>query len=155
MAASLLLFSPDPSPLLPSPPQPRVDELDERWQNLQAEAEQRNRQMTLLQAEAEQKDGLLALLQAEANQREGAFSKLQEEVASLRVAASSSAAVAREANHGSLLCKICFENEVGCALYPCRHHAFCLPCASQLLQRGQACPLCRRQVENLFETYPG
>eukprot|EP00931_Biecheleriopsis_adriatica_P086988 TRINITY_DN61516_c0_g1_i1.p1 TRINITY_DN61516_c0_g1~~TRINITY_DN61516_c0_g1_i1.p1 ORF type:complete len:464 (-),score=94.41 TRINITY_DN61516_c0_g1_i1:174-1544(-) len=54
------------------------------------------------------------------------------------------------------LCKICYDRPVSCALLPCRHHAFCTPCASRVeSSREPACPLCRTTVTGLFETFSG
>lgn len=54
------------------------------------------------------------------------------------------------------VCKICFDREPSCTLLPCRHHAFCAPCAYQVMHSapGRAhCPLCRTLVTNVLETY--
>lgn len=52
------------------------------------------------------------------------------------------------------ICKICFDQPSSCALLPCRHHAFCIPCA-QRVRRGRepACPICRSTVTGLLETF--
>lgn len=59
----------------------------------------------------------------------------------------------REAN--TSVCKICFDRVSGCALLPCKHHAFCTPCAYQLMegQRDARCPLCRTPIAGIFETF--
>merc|ERR1719343_1186148 len=44
------------------------------------------------------------------------------------------------------LCKICFARSASCALMPCRHHAFCAPCAGRVRSSNDpVCPLCRTQ----------
>eukprot|EP00435_Cladocopium_sp_Y103_P062236 s1365_g23.t2 len=43
--------------------------------------------------------------------------------------------------------------EVGCALEPCRHHAFCLRCSQRLVDLKEKCPLCREEVTGLTQTY--
>ncbi|CAK8985505.1 unnamed protein product [Durusdinium trenchii] len=54
------------------------------------------------------------------------------------------------------VCKICYDWTASCALLPCRHHAFCSPCAERVEQsREQACPICRTVVTGRFETYSG
>lgn len=54
------------------------------------------------------------------------------------------------------LCKICYDRPAACALLPCRHHAFCAPCAKRVEQsRDPACPLCRTPVTGIFETFVG
>ncbi|CAJ1348991.1 unnamed protein product, partial [Effrenium voratum] len=60
---------------------------------------------------------------------------------------------ASRAEQGLLLCKICYERDVGCVLEPCRHHAFCSHCALQLFETDGLCPLCRSPVNSFFETY--
>lgn len=53
------------------------------------------------------------------------------------------------------LCKICFDQQSSCALMPCRHHAFCTECATNIFRAQKPCPLCRREVTGIFETYAG
>merc|ERR1712007_37522 len=53
------------------------------------------------------------------------------------------------------LCKICFDRHCSCALLPCRHHAFCAVCATRIIRTQKVCPLCRREVTGIFETYAG
>mmetsp|Transcript_43632 Transcript_43632/g.98510 ORF Transcript_43632/g.98510 Transcript_43632/m.98510 type:complete len:517 (-) Transcript_43632:21-1571(-) len=54
------------------------------------------------------------------------------------------------------LCKICYDRPASCALLPCRHHAFCSPCAARVeTSREPACPLCRSHVTGIFETFAG
>lgn len=65
----------------------------------------------------------------------------------LRVAASMD-------GHDTALCKICYDQPASCALLPCRHHAFCKPCARRIESGSdRTCPLCRTVVNGLFETY--
>lgn len=65
------------------------------------------------------------------------------------------------------LCKICYDQPATCALMPCRHHAFCEPCADKATRpaplpdgaapelRRRLCPLCRTPVRSYFRTHPG
>mmetsp|Transcript_47364 Transcript_47364/g.144073 ORF Transcript_47364/g.144073 Transcript_47364/m.144073 type:complete len:545 (-) Transcript_47364:88-1722(-) len=50
-------------------------------------------------------------------------------------------------------CKICYDRPSSCALLPCRHHAFCSPCAARVEgTAGAVCPICRTSVTGVFET---
>jgi len=81
---------------------------------------------------------------------QAALSKLMEKRVELRVAAAASAA------QDSVLCKICYDRPSACALMPCRHHAFCKPCAVRLTHDADPmCPLCRTAVTGVFETFSG
>lgn len=55
----------------------------------------------------------------------------------------------------SNVCKICFDRTCSCVLLPCKHHAFCTPCAYQLKEgtRNACCPLCRTAITGIFETF--
>lgn len=78
----------------------------------------------------------------------GAMSHVQERRVELRLAAAAAKDIA--------LCKICFDQPTTCALLPCKHHAFCMQCAVQVLHGVKpSCPLCRSPVDNIFETYSG
>jgi len=56
----------------------------------------------------------------------------------------------------SALCKICYDRPISCALLPCKHHAFCLPCGWRIYNCPEPqCPLCRKAVQDLFETFAG
>jgi len=78
------------------------------------------------------------------------LSKLMDRRVELRVAAVASAA------QDSVLCKICYDRPSACALMPCRHHAFCKPCAVRLTHDADPmCPLCRTAVTGVFETFSG
>lgn len=53
-------------------------------------------------------------------------------------------------------CKVCLAAEIGCALIPCGHHAFCIGCAELVLQEcPPLCPLCRGPVQRYLQTFPG
>lgn len=81
-------------------------------------------------------------------QTQAALSRLAERRIELRVAAIATQDVA--------LCKICFDRPISCALLPCKHHAFCVPCGERIYTaREPLCPLCRKPVEDLFETFAG
>lgn len=55
-----------------------------------------------------------------------------------------------------LLCKICMTSELTCALLPCKHHALCRDCATQVLYNDRPqCPICRAVVRDFIETYIG
>jgi len=78
----------------------------------------------------------------------GAMSHVAERRVELRLAAAAAKDIA--------LCKICFDQPTTCALLPCKHHAFCMQCAVQVLHGVKpSCPLCRSPVDNIFETYSG
>lgn len=49
----------------------------------------------------------------------------------------------------TLTCKVCLENEIGCAFLPCGHTSTCIICASSL---GN-CPICRRQINAMLRIY--
>lgn len=64
--------------------------------------------------------------------------------------------VAAIAQRDVALCKICFDRPAACALLPCRHHAFCMPCGDRVQQSQKPmCPLCRSSVTGLLETFAG
>jgi len=64
--------------------------------------------------------------------------------------------VAKFTAEDASLCKICFERPISCALLPCKHHAFCMPCAAKIkCSQDPACPCCRTKVSGLFETFAG
>lgn len=76
-----------------------------------------------------------------------AVGRLSERHVALRVAAFALQDVA--------LCKICFDRPVSCVLLPCKHHAFCMPCAQRIKCRSDGCPLCRALVTGVMETFAG
>lgn len=43
-----------------------------------------------------------------------------------------------------ILCRICFERDIGIVLLPCRHHVLCEPCSDKC----QSCPICRVPIES-------
>jgi len=88
-----------------------------------------------------------------ADQREAISHELEDEIQKLQVEVQHLKAVADRARQGSILCKICYEQDVSCALEPCRHHAFCLSCSERLISLKQICPLCRQPVTGLIQTF--
>ncbi|CAG2111108.1 unnamed protein product [Medioppia subpectinata] len=52
-------------------------------------------------------------------------------------------------SENSLLCKICFENELCVVLLPCCHTATCVTCAQKL----DNCPICRHTVQTTLHTF--
>eukprot|EP01111_Echinosteliopsis_oligospora_P016414 TRINITY_DN6815_c0_g1_i1.p1 TRINITY_DN6815_c0_g1~~TRINITY_DN6815_c0_g1_i1.p1 ORF type:complete len:358 (-),score=64.72 TRINITY_DN6815_c0_g1_i1:51-1124(-) len=57
-------------------------------------------------------------------------------------------------NSRSFLCSICLERTVSCIYLPCRHISNCSPCAKSVVQSSdKKCPLCRRDIENVFDVY--
>jgi len=106
-----------------------------RWQAL--EESRRSQKQALLEAEAQSQT-----LAQQARQYERRLDAQWVEMQRLREESSS-------------FCKICFDREPGCALLPCKHHAFCTPCAHQLKEckRDACCPLCRTPITGIFETF--
>eukprot|EP00252_Welwitschia_mirabilis_P018869 TRINITY_DN4231_c0_g2_i1.p1 TRINITY_DN4231_c0_g2~~TRINITY_DN4231_c0_g2_i1.p1 ORF type:complete len:457 (+),score=61.35 TRINITY_DN4231_c0_g2_i1:450-1820(+) len=50
-----------------------------------------------------------------------------------------------------LLCRICFEGEIGIVLLPCRHRVLCGSCA----ERCKKCPICRVLIMERMPVYDG
>lgn len=80
-------------------------------------------------------------------------SDLKEKIRNLEDQVECLKAAVQLAEKGSSMCKICYEREVGCALEPCRHHAFCLLCSQRLADLKENCPLCRQEVTGLIQTF--
>lgn len=80
-------------------------------------------------------------------------SDLKEKIRNLEDQVECLKAAVQLAEKGSSVCKICYEREVGCALEPCRHHAFCLRCSQRLTDLKEKCPLCRQEVTGLIQTF--
>lgn len=77
-----------------------------------------------------------------------ALGRLRDRRVELRVAS------IMEAHDTAALCKICYDCPASCALLPCRHHAFCKPCARRVENsHDPVCPLCRSLVTGRFETF--
>lgn len=80
-------------------------------------------------------------------------SNLKEKIRNLEDQVECLKAAVQLAEKGSSVCKICYEREVGCALEPCQHHAFCLRCSQRLTDLKEKCPLCRQEVTGLIQTF--
>lgn len=66
------------------------------------------------------------------------------------------AVLQQEARFSVSTCKICFDREIRCMLVPCKHHAFCVPCAYRILEsHWPICPICRISVDGCLETFSG
>ena len=46
-------------------------------------------------------------------------------------------------------CKICMENDINMAFYPCGHLISCAICAKTL----KDCPMCRKNIKGILKTY--
>jgi N-acetylneuraminic acid mutarotase len=51
-----------------------------------------------------------------------------------------------------VMCKICMDREINVVLIPCTHRCICLACASIIVNRECACPICRETIVRLVET---
>jgi len=49
----------------------------------------------------------------------------------------------------SRICVVCMDAAVDAKLEPCGHAALCMTCASEILGRGEHCPICRNAVEHV------
>jgi WD40 repeat protein len=50
-------------------------------------------------------------------------------------------------------CVICMGAAVNCAMTPCGHASYCLPCGKTLLVSGQPCAICRQQVHSVQQIF--
>jgi hypothetical protein len=50
-------------------------------------------------------------------------------------------------------CRVCFGDPADAAFYECGHIVACTPCARQLFDMGQACPICRRDIRGVVKLY--
>jgi hypothetical protein len=50
-------------------------------------------------------------------------------------------------------CVICMSAAVNCAMTPCGHASYCLPCGKTLLVSGQPCAICRQQVHSVQQIF--
>lgn len=92
-------------------------------------------------------------LRAGMAKQQASRSDLKEKIRNLEDQVECLKAAVHLAERGSSMCKICYEQEVGCALEPCRHHAFCLHCSQRLIDLEQKCPLCRDEVTGFIATF--
>jgi hypothetical protein len=46
-------------------------------------------------------------------------------------------------------CKICFDRQISCIIFPCLHSLLCLECATNL----SVCPFCRKKIEKVSNLY--
>ena len=44
------------------------------------------------------------------------------------------------------LCKVCYEEEVACVIFPCEHAALCLRCLRKTVRRDNKCPIDRKDI---------
>lgn len=47
------------------------------------------------------------------------------------------------------VCKICYERDINCVLLECGHLCSCIECGRRL----RDCPICRRFITRIVETY--
>lgn len=50
-------------------------------------------------------------------------------------------------------CVLCYTNHITTAFVPCMHLGFCEPCAKELLERSNKCPICHKDVTSHFRIY--
>lgn len=53
----------------------------------------------------------------------------------------------------NLVCVICMDRFRDALIRSCNHLVACYPCARLLLQRQQACPMCRQRIEDVIRVY--
>ncbi|GER38624.1 transmembrane Fragile-X-F-associated protein [Striga asiatica] len=51
--------------------------------------------------------------------------------------------------HEKILCRVCFEGEIGIVLLPCRHRILCSSCSDKC----KKCPICRLSIEERLPVY--
>ena len=56
-------------------------------------------------------------------------------------------------NKHKVMCKICYENKINCALKPCKCMLFCMDCAITPDALKITCPVCGMQIEELVRIY--
>ena len=54
---------------------------------------------------------------------------------------------------GTKDCNICMNNEVNCAVLPCRHATMCINCAEQVKNFNGKCPFCNTVIESVMQLY--
>ncbi|KAL3821562.1 hypothetical protein ACJIZ3_007467 [Penstemon smallii] len=52
-------------------------------------------------------------------------------------------------HHEKILCRVCFEGEIGIVLLPCRHRILCSTCSDKC----KKCPICRLSIEERLPVY--
>ena len=50
-------------------------------------------------------------------------------------------------------CTICMDSERDCLLAPCHHLATCQACGDLLIQRGDSCPICRKNIKQIIKFF--
>ncbi|GFO03795.1 fatty acid oxidation complex subunit alpha [Plakobranchus ocellatus] len=50
-------------------------------------------------------------------------------------------------------CAICMERVRDCLLQPCHHMVTCFPCGQMLQDRRDACPICRKNIEQTIKVF--
>ncbi|XP_064630154.1 protein neuralized-like [Lineus longissimus] len=50
-------------------------------------------------------------------------------------------------------CSICFEQPVDSVLYTCGHMCTCYDCALIVKEKGQLCPICRKEIKDVIKIY--
>jgi len=51
------------------------------------------------------------------------------------------------------ICTVCYVGKVNCCIVPCGHHVLCKPCADSCLKKEKLCPVCRKPVQQLIQTF--
>jgi hypothetical protein len=59
----------------------------------------------------------------------------------------------KDAEDDDNTCKICFENAINSVLIPCGHLALCYSCAISVRNTSSSCPICRKQISTVVQTF--
>eukprot|EP00475_Leptophrys_vorax_P005897 TRINITY_DN13572_c0_g1_i1.p1 TRINITY_DN13572_c0_g1~~TRINITY_DN13572_c0_g1_i1.p1 ORF type:complete len:305 (-),score=70.01 TRINITY_DN13572_c0_g1_i1:44-958(-) len=51
------------------------------------------------------------------------------------------------------ICTVCYVGKVNCCIIPCGHHVLCMSCAQDCMKKENQCPVCRKDVQQLVQTY--
>jgi N-acetylneuraminic acid mutarotase len=53
----------------------------------------------------------------------------------------------------SKMCKVCYAEQINCALLDCGHLAVCISCAEGLTARKSTCPICQRPIRGKLKVF--
>ena len=57
-----------------------------------------------------------------------------------------------EKNRDKQLCCICLLNKIGTICIPCGHACMCKKCSNDY-DKTNACPICRKEIQNIFDMF--